>query len=90
MENWIEAKNVEQLSSVIEKSPPPIPQSQIKPLEVKAEFINKKEELITPATKVSIAKEIKVNFKFLLYALIIALISYPFSLQFTMASQIRF
>jgi len=68
MESWVEAKNVEELKDIIKKCPPPIPQLSGKQL---------KQKLITQTLKVSIAKQIKSVFIFLLYGLIIGAISFP-------------
>lgn len=77
MDNWTEAKDIEELKIVVKKAPPPIPQPVEKPLKVEAEISKKREKLITPTTEVVVAKETKVNFKMIFYALIIGVISFP-------------
>jgi hypothetical protein len=77
MDNWTEAKNIKALSEVIKITPPPIPQESEKPIKVEAEISKKKEKFITPSTEIAVAKETKANFKMILYALLLGLISYP-------------
>jgi hypothetical protein len=77
MENWTEAKNIEELKSVIKKVPPPIPQPYDKPIKVEAEISKKKEKIISPKKEVLIAKDIKMNLKLILFSFIIGLISFP-------------
>jgi hypothetical protein len=77
MDNWTEAKNIKALNEVIKITPPPIPQQSEKPIKVEAEISKKKEKLITPSTEIAVAKETKANFKMILYALLLGLISYP-------------
>jgi len=76
MENWTEARNIEVLSGIIQKSPPPIPQSLTKPLQVETQITKKKENLITPDNEVVVAKETKSLFRLLMYGLIIGAFSF--------------
>jgi hypothetical protein len=76
LDNWTEAKDIEELKPVLKKAPPPIPQPVVKPLKVEAEISNKREKLITPTIEVVVAKETKANFKMIYYGLIIGVISF--------------
>ncbi len=68
LDNWVEAKNIEDLKEIIRNSPPPIPN-----------FVHKslRNEANKPVNAILFAKEIKINFKLVLCALIIGVISYP-------------
>lgn len=78
MENWDEAKNVEELNEILKFTPPPIPiNSKIeRPLKVEAEIIRKKEKLITPEREIIIAKEAKQNYKLVLVSVLIGIVSF--------------
>src|ERR1035437_8632171 len=59
MENWTEAKNIQELTDIIKRSPPPIPKPLKKPLQVEARITNVKDNLIASDTKIIVAKETK-------------------------------
>lgn len=67
-EEWTEAKNFEELKDILKKTPPPIP---------KHANVEKKELQISTETKILLAKELKINFKYIRYALLIGIISIP-------------
>lgn len=77
MDNWIEAKDIEELKDIIKKSPPPIPKIEDKPFEIEPEISKKKRNIITPATEVVVAKETKSIFKQFLYGIFIGVVSFP-------------
>ncbi len=68
LDNWVEAKNIEDLKEIIRNSPPPIP-----------DFVHKslRNEANKRVNAILLAKEIKINFKLVLSALVIGIISYP-------------
>lgn len=68
MEDWNEAKSFEELKDILKKSIPPIP---------KQANLEKNKSQIKTKTKVLVAKEIKINFKLIRYALLIGIISLP-------------
>ena len=76
MENWEEAKNIEEFKEILKYTPPPIPIAPKieKPLKVEAEIIRKKEKIITPEKEILIAKETKRIFKNSFYIIISSLV----------------
>ena len=77
MDNWTEAKNVEELKKIVKKGPPPIPTSFAKPFQAETININIKPKISESGNNVIFAKEIKFIFKQILIGLIIGIISFP-------------
>jgi len=77
LNDWIEARKIEELKFLFKKTPPPILKKTDKIYKVEAEITKKTEKLIKPETEVATAKEIKTNFKMIIYALIIGIVSFP-------------
>lgn len=76
LENWEEAKNIVELKDIFKKVPPPIPNKIKKPLKIEAEIIKKKEKILTPEREIKIAKETKLNFKFITYSILIGVMTF--------------
>ena len=79
MQDWEKAENVEELKVLFKSMPPPTPkQAKSKVYKVEAEITKKNEHRIKPETAIKTAKEIKVNFKLVMVALIIGAAYFPF------------
>lgn len=78
LEDWIEAKELEELKVLFRKQPPPIPRKKDeKIIQVEAKIKKEKQPLLKPETEVVVAKEIKTNSSFIVNAIIVGLISFP-------------
>lgn len=79
MDEWKEAKEIEEISNIVSDIPPPIPQKSKKEVHIEAEIRKSKDYLLSPQKT---AKEIKANYNFIKYSLLIGIISFPLFFAF--------
>ena len=69
MDNWLQAKYIQEISSELKKIPPPLPEKYVNVINIKAEIHRKEKVVLSRNNKINIAKEIKLIFIVLLISI---------------------